>query len=497
MRSKGMHEIRVYNTLIGQKEHFLPLVAGQLGLYCCGPTVYNFAHIGNLRTYLFEDIVRRTFAFFGYEISHVMNITDVGHLTDDADDGEDKMLRSAAAQRKSVSEVADYYTTAFFNDCKELNIWHPHTVCKATDHIGDMIALAQRIEEGGYAYISNGNLYFDTAKFSSYGLGGQVVTDQEQLRGRVKQDAAKRNPNDFVLWFTRSKYENHTMLWDSPWGRGYPGWHLECSAMSMRYLGEQFDMHCGGVDHVAVHHTNEIAQVESVTGKQWVRYWVHGEFLLMDEDKISKSKGNFITLSDLSHNGFAPLDLRYLCLGGHYRSQLRFSLDALETARNARMRLVERLVNMVREEPSILHDVNAPALTIDTEALPQSARALVERGCVAIADDFNSPRLLSVVWAIIKEASLPAQQRIGLIDQFDAILGLKIISTVREQLAGSVTQNGVDQTLADDEINALVEQRSEARRKRQWEVADEIRAQLQSAGVTVVDKADGSKWFRL
>lgn len=471
-------------------------MAGQLSLYCCGPTVYNFAHIGNLRTYLFEDIVRRAFTFFGYKVSHVMNITDIGHLTDDADDGEDKMLRSATEQKKSVSEIADYYAAAFFSDCEKLNVLRPHTVCKATDHIGDMIALAQRIEKNGYAYVSNTNLYFDTKKFNSYGLGRQVVTDQNQLRGRVEQDDAKRNLNDFVLWFTKSKYENHAMLWDSPWGRGYPGWHLECSAMSMRYLGEQFDMHCGGVDHISVHHTNEIAQVESVTGKRWVRYWVHGEFLLMDEEKISKSTGNFITLSDLSHNGFDSLDFRYLCLGGHYRSQLRFSLDALKTARSARMRLVERVVNIAREEPQILRGADELATPLDIDALPQSGRTLFENGCIAIANDFNSPQLLSVVWAILKESLLSAQQRIGLIDRFDAILGLRIIPTAHEQLAGGSMQNGTEHTLADSDISALVQQRSEARRKRQWQIADEIRAQLHSAGVTVADKTDGSKWFR-
>ena len=322
-----------------------------MGLYCCGPTVYNFAHIGNLRSYLFEDLLRRAFEFVGYEVRHVMNITDIGHLTDDADDGEDKMVRSAKEQKKSVREIADFYTQAFFNDCERLNILRPHVVCRATDHIDNMIALTKRIEDSGHAYTGGGNVYFDTARFSGYGLGGRTITDGQ---ARVEADSAKRNAADFVLWFTKSKYENHAMLWDSPWGRGYPGWHLECSAMSMRYLGQQFDMHCGGIDHVPVHHTNEIAQVESVTGKRWVRYWVHGEFLLMDDAKISKSAGSFVTLPDLVHNGFSPLDFRYLCLGGHYRSQLHFSLAALTTARNARLRMIERIERMVRDEPMAL-----------------------------------------------------------------------------------------------------------------------------------------------
>ncbi|MFP4484790.1 MAG: cysteine--tRNA ligase, partial [Spirochaetaceae bacterium] len=334
--------LRLFNTLGRTVQTFIPIEEGKVGVYACGPTVYNFAHIGNLRAYVFEDELRRTLEYLGYEVEHVMNVTDVGHLTDDADEGEDKIIRSAREQGKSVWEIADFFTEAFFNDVDRLNIRRPTVVCRATAHIQQMIDLIKRIEDAGYTYHAGGNVYFDTAKFPNYGELALLERQQDQ-ESRVEADPNKKHPRDFVLWFTRSKFERQAMVWDSPWGRGYPGWHIECSAMSMHYLGEHFDIHCGGVDHIPVHHTNEIAQSEAATGRKWVNYWLHNEFLVMDTGKMSKSKGNFVTLSTLEEEGYEPLDYRYFLLGGHYQTQLMFTVDAMNGARNARRRLTERI----------------------------------------------------------------------------------------------------------------------------------------------------------
>ena len=326
-------ELKVYNTLQRQIEPFHPIEEGRVSFYACGPTVYNYAHIGNLRTYVFEDILRRSLEYFGYEVQHVMNVTDVGHLTDDADQGEDKMEVSAREKKMSVWEIAEFYANAFFKDLEKLNIEPPTKTCRATDHIGDMIGLIKRLEEKGYTYVAGGNVYFDISQFPDYGKLALLDRQDLKIGARVERDPNKRNPRDFVLWFTQSKFEHQTMQWDSPWGRGYPGWHVECSAMSMKYLGEQFDIHAGGVDHIPVHHTNEIAQSEAATGRKWVNYWLHGEFLVMKGAKIAKSAGNSITFSVLEEENFEPLDYRYFCLGGHYRSQLIFTKEALEVAR--------------------------------------------------------------------------------------------------------------------------------------------------------------------
>ena len=483
-----MERIHIHNTYSGQKEMFIPIKENIVGLYCCGPTVYNFAHIGNLRTYLFEDLLRRTFEFFDYRVHHVMNITDIGHLTNDADDGEDKMVQSARAQKKSVHEIATFYADAFFKDCADLNILRPSVICKATEHINEMIALAKDIESHGFSYISGGNVYFDTSKFKNYGLQKGAQGKQGVLRSRVGHDQSKKNTNDFVLWFTKSKYKNHTMLWDSPWGKGYPGWHLECSAMSLKYLGEQFDIHCGGIDHIPIHHTNEIAQVEAVTNKQWVRYWVHGEFLLMNEEKISKSAGSFITLPDLSTNGFDPLDFRYLCLSGHYRSQLQFSLDALNTARNARLRLGERVA---RAAPGNT-DLSRIVAETNWEDIDAHGKNIYNNGLRAIAHDLNSPQLLSVIWAIAKDMKLPPTHKLWLIHKFDAILGLDILSS---HTTNSHTHKDADR-LSDAEINALMEKRISARNNKDWSTADEVRAQLHRHGIEITDDRDGSHWAR-
>ncbi|MDR1909246.1 MAG: cysteine--tRNA ligase, partial [Spirochaetaceae bacterium] len=329
--------LRLYNTLGREVQVFEPLRPGKAGFYGCGPTVYNYAHIGNLRAYVFHDVLVRTLERLGLDVTHVMNITDVGHLSGDGDEGDDKMVRSAEERGKSVLEVAEFYTGAFFADTERLNIRRPTVVCRATEHIGEMIELIRRIEAGGYTYSAGGNLYFDVGRFPHYGELALLRMETQNQVSRTGPDGNKRNPRDFVLWFTRSKFANRALTWDSPWGRGYPGWHIECSAMSLKYLGERFDIHAGGVDHIPVHHSNEIAQTEAATGLHpWVRYWLHNEFLVLDRSKMSKSSGNFLTLQSLIDAGYDPLDYRYFLLGGHYRSQLQFSFEGLDGARNAR-----------------------------------------------------------------------------------------------------------------------------------------------------------------
>ena len=326
--------LKLYNTYSRQVEPLVPSNPdGVVRMYCCGPTVYNFAHIGNLRTYIFEDVLRKTIKRAGFSLKHAMNITDVGHLTSDADEGDDKMVLAAEKEHKTVMDIARKYEDTFFAHTKALNIERPDVVCRATEHIQDMIKFVEKLEEKGYAYFSNGNVYFDTSKFPAYGcLSGQRRDDMKH-GARVETDDNKRNSSDFVLWFTSSKFKNQILQWDTKWGRGYPGWHIECSAMSVKHLGPHLDIHCGGVDHIAVHHENEIAQSEAYLGEKWCNCWLHGEFLQMKNDeKMSKSKGNFITLDTLIDKGYLPEAYRYLCLTSHYRSSLVFSYENLDAA---------------------------------------------------------------------------------------------------------------------------------------------------------------------
>ncbi len=465
----------LYNTLGRKLQEFRPLSEGKVGMYACGPTVYNYAHIGNLRMYISEDTLRRTLEFLGYRVNHVMNITDVGHLTDDADGGEDKMVKSSRETGMTVWDIAKHYTDAFFSDLERLNILPPTVSCRATDHIPEMIALIRRLEERGYTYFSGGNVYFDISKFPTY--GELACLDLESLRvgARIDVDVNKRNPYDFVLWFTRSKFEHQAMLWDSPWGTGYPGWHVECSAMSMKYLGEQFDIHCGGIDHIPIHHTNEIAQSEAATGKRWVNFWIHGEFLLMDKGKMAKSAGGFLTLSSLIEKGYDPLDYRYFCLGGHYRSQLQFSFDSLNGAKAARAGLVERL----RE----LSSSSADGSIVDLHAL-ERMRSFTE----ALQQDVNMPKALSELWGLVKDKSISAGQRLAAVFAMDRVLGLDL-----QRLAGEkdIPLEG------DSEVVKLVREREEARKRKDFARADEIRETLDRMGISIKDTPEGTRWKRL
>ncbi len=464
--------LQFYNSLSRSLEEFKPIEEGAVSFYACGPTVYNYAHIGNLRAYVFEDVLRRTLEYLGYSVRHIMNITDVGHLTGDSDDGEDKMLKTSRESGKDVWDIAQYYTDAFFRDTDRLNIVRPSVSCAATKHIDEMIALIKRIEENGYTYTAGGNVYFDTDKFADYGKLALLDRQEQKAGARVDVDKNKRHPRDFVLWFTQSKYENHIMLWDSPWGKGYPGWHIECSAMSMKYLGDQFDIHCGGIDHIPVHHTNEIAQSEAATGKKWVNYWLHNEFLLMDSGKMSKSKGGFLTLQSLLDQGYHPLDYRYFLLGAHYRTQLHFSFDNLKAARSARLSLEEK----IRE---LLKSGETPVAAGDRS---EKARSWTEAFMADLEADLNTPRALAVIWTILKDGDLSAGEILGLLYEFDTVLGLKLedIEPVKEYQPS-------------DEEKAMLEERIQARKDKNWARADEIRDYFQAKGLILKDTPRGTE----
>ncbi|HPY12023.1 MAG TPA: cysteine--tRNA ligase [Sphaerochaeta sp.] len=461
--------VQLYNTMSRTIEPFVPIKESEVGLYTCGPTVYNYAHIGNLRTYLFEDTLKRVLMLSGFTVNHVMNITDVGHLTGDGDDGEDKLQRMADAKKQSVWQIADYYTKAFFADFDELNMIRPTTLCKATDHIEQMIDLISRLEERGHTYTSGGNVYFSIDSIPDYGKLARLDLDgmQNASREDVEVDDHKKNPKDFVLWFTRSKHGEQEMMWPSPWGRGFPGWHIECSAMSMYYLGESFDIHCGGIDAIPVHHTNEIAQSEAATGKEWVKYWLHGEFLLDDTGKMSKSKGEFLTLALLKQKGFEALDYRYLVLGAHYRSQLRFSFESLKMAQSARRRINEAVRALV----------NGGSKRVELA----SARALSYRDAFLshVQNDLNTPQALADLWAVIKDGELAADERYTLVLYFDQALALRL------------DEISADEAIPAD-VMALFEERNRAKAAKEWGRSDALRDELAAKGYVVKDSSAGS-----
>ncbi len=457
--------LQLFNTLTRKKEPFIPFNKKQVRYYACGPTVYHFAHIGNLRSYIFEDVLKRVLLWNKFKVKHVMNITDVGHLTSDADTGEDKMLLGAKREHKSVWEIADFYTKAFQEDLKKLNILSPNIWCKATDHIKEQIALIQKLEKKGFTYIAGENVYFDTSKLSDYGKLAKLDL-QAEAKARVEKDPHKKNPHDFVLWFTKSKFQEQEMKWPSPWGTGYPGWHLECSAMSMKYLGEQFDIHCGGIDHIPVHHTNEIAQSEAATGKKpWVKYWLHNEFLVLAEGKrMGKSEGNILTLSTLQERGFHPLDYRYFCLGTHYRMPLMFSLEALEGAKNTRRRLVEKVLELKKGRK------NEPSNQ-------DLAEDYLERFTEQINDDLNTPQALATMWEMLKDEGLNGKEKYTLLLKFDAVLGLNLKKVKEEKIP--------------KEVIKLAEERLIARHNKDWKKADELRQKIAALGYSVGDTKEG------
>ena len=470
-------KLRFFNTMGRSVEDFKTINNGVVKMYCCGPTVYNYAHIGNLRAYLFDDILRRTLEYAGYNVDHVVNITDVGHLTDDSDDGEDKMVKSSRETGKSVWDISKFYTEAFFNDIDSLNIERPTVSPRATDHIEEMQNLIKVLEEKGYTYESGGNVYFNIDKFPDYGK--LALRDRQDLNAgsRVAIDPNKKNPHDFVLWFTNSKFEHQAMQWDSPWGRGYPGWHLECSAMSMKYLGEQFDIHCGGIDHIPIHHTNEIAQSEAATGKKWVNYWMHNEFLIMNKGKMAKSAGNFLTLNSLVEEGFDPLDYRYFSLGGHYRSQLQFSFESLKSARSARENLFDRVLQLKKETN------NSPS---ETPGL--LAQEYISKFQEHISNDLNTPLVLADLWLMLKDTKLNSKDKLFVVYNFDRILGFNLKNLL-------IPEKKIENEI-DPEIKNLIDLRNTAREEKNWKKADELRDLIFSMGYTVKDSPAGTEWSK-
>jgi len=458
--------LKLFNTLTRTKEDFRPLNPPAVGLYTCGPTVYNHQHVGNYRTYVFEDILKRSLALFGYRVRHVMNVTDVGHLVSQADEGEDKMEVGAAREGKTAWEIARIYTEAFLQDCRELKLLAPDVLCRATDHIREQIELIRRLEEKGFLYRTSDGLYFDTARFQGYGsLAGPEHMAGLQSGARVEANPEKRRPSDFAVWKFSPKDKKRHMEWDSPWGTGFPGWHIECSAMAMRYLGESFDIHCGGVDHVPIHHSNEIAQSEGATGRPFARFWLHGEFLLMGSAKMAKSEGGFVTLRDLKEGGYDPLDFRYHCLTAHYRKQLDFTWEALDSAKTSRRRLRE----LARE----LKAHEAKPACADHEG----------RFKAALADDLNAPAALAALWDCLRQEKLPPGSRLALLEQAEGIFGLGLFAQEPQECL-------------EPELTALLEERARARERGDYALSDRLRAELDGRGIIVEDTRQGQKWRR-
>ncbi len=481
--------LELFNTMGRELQEFRPREAGKVGFYGCGPTVYNYAHIGNLRAFVFQDILERSLSYLGYEVNHVMNVTDIGHLAGDVDSGEDKMVATAKERGQSVLEIAKFYTDAFFADIDRLNIRRPGTICRATDHVNEMIELIRRIESNGHTYMSGGNLYFDVATFPAYGDLARLNLEDLKAGARIDVDENKRNPYDFVLWFTKSKFENQALTWDSPWGRGYPGWHIECSAMSMKYLGEQFDIHTGGIDHIAIHHTNEIAQSEGATGKQWVRYWLHNEFLVMDKGKMSKSSGNFLTLQTLMDEGYDPMDYRYFLLGGHYRSQLTFSWESMDSAKNSRKNLVQR-VSAILES---LGEAAASAADIAPEVPASSpAKPYLDRFRAALEQDLSTPRALSELQGLVRDQGLSAADVLSGIAAMDSVLALRLVDSARAMIAERRAAEA--EIAADPRVEALIAERAEAKKAKNFAKADEIRNRLKDEGILLEDGPSGTIW---
>lgn len=461
-----MLTMRIYNTLSRSIEPFQPLHGPRVGMYCCGPTVYDYTHIGHLWKYTWDDVVRRTLTFMGYEVQHVMNITDVGHLVSDGDEGEDKLEKGAKKTGKTVWEVADYYTKYFEHAITRMGIAPAHVVCKATEHIDRMIALIQTLEKNGYTYATDEAVYFDTSKFEGYGrLARQNLHEKRHgVRAEVQTDPSKKHPHDFALWFRRvGRFADHAMHWESPWGDGFPGWHIECSAMSMHYLGNQLDIHSGGIDHIAVHHPNEIAQSEAATGqKPFVRYWMHYNFVQIEGAKMSKSLHNFLTLDDVVAKGYSPFALRLLFLQSHYRSELNFTWDALAASQKA----FEKLQGIAHSLPP-----RAPAIDDEGASTLADIRS-------ALANDFNTAQALAYVWNMLKDETVTPQIKRIVLDTANAVLGLQF---------GEVAP-----LVIPDDVARYAKERMEAKSRGDYAQADVLRSHISAAGFDIIDTQTGT-----
>lgn len=465
-----MQTIRLYNTLTRSVEPVKTHEPGRLTMYTCGPTVYHYAHIGNLRTYIMEDVLEKLFILDGYEVKRGMNITDVGHLTSDADTGADKMLEGAKREGKTAMEIARFYTDAFFTDCEKLNIKKPETVVPATACIDDFIALIQKLFDKGFAYKAGGNVYFDTSKVDDYyRLTGHSADDlMVGVRDDVTEDSNKRNKTDFVLWFTESKFGEQELRWDSPWGYGYPGWHIECSAISLKYLGEYLDIHAGGVDNIFPHHTNEIAQSEAAIGHPWCSHWFHPRHLNDKSGKMSKSKGGILTVSVLEEKGYKPLAYRYFCLQSHYLKQLVFSWESLDNAASAYDKLLSRIAAIKAKAEG------AP----DAEKVAEYREKFIE----TVGDDLNTSMGLTLLYDVLK-ADISEATKLAVIGEFDKALSLGLLSAEpeKEEPAGDTAH-----------LEELLKKRAEAKKNRDWATADAIRDEVKAAGYMIVDTPEGA-----
>jgi cysteinyl-tRNA synthetase len=462
----AMEPIKLFDTMSRQVRPFSPVVPGRVGVYTCGPTVYDFAHIGNLRAYVFADVLRRVLEYNGYQVRHVMNITDVGHMTSDSDEGEDKMVAGARRERKSPGELAAMYTEAFFADLAKLNIKMPQVVCRATDHVPEMIAVTQRLLELGHAYAISDGIYFDISTFPGYGSLSRLDLEGQQAGARVEVNVQKRHPADFALW--RKADPSHLMQWDSPWGRGYPGWHVECSAMGMKYLGDRIDIHTGGIDHVPVHHENEVAQSDAFAGHRVVQHWMHNEFLLVDGGRMAKSLDNFYTLSQLAERGYHPLAYRYFCLNAHYRSKLNFTWEALAGAQTALERLWGRAAQLAGESGHRIEPLEAE---------------LRGRFREAVNNDLGTPQAMAVLWEVVRK-EVPSGSARRLLSEFETVLGLDLLQAPDRHRAPTPQ--------VPPEVQELVEERARARKARNWQLADALRGRIEALGFVVADHPGGT-----
>ncbi len=470
--------MKLYNTLTRTKDEFVPISPDIVKLYTCGPTVYHFAHIGNLRTYICEDVLDKYLRYVGYNVKRVMNITDVGHLSSDSDTGEDKMLKGARREKKTVMEIAKFYTDAFFEDCRKLNIRRPDVVEPATNCIDEYINLITVLLEKGYAYHSEGNIYFDTSKLDEYYVFNKHEKENlmSGVRDGVEEDLSKRNKEDFVLWFTKSKFEDQELKWDSPWGIGYPGWHIECSGISMKHLGDTLDIHCGGIDNAFPHHTNEIAQSEAYIGHKWCNYWFHVMHLLTGDGKMSKSKGEFLTVSLLESKGYNPLAYRLFCLQSHYRRPLQFNYEILDNATTTYNKLIERIAALDPENGECRDDAMAP---------------LRQNFIDAMDNDLNTSLAITAVYDLLK-SNLSDREKCVLLGEFDTVLSLDLLSAAE---AVRAAQNSAPSE-EDAEIVAMIEARTAAKKAKNFQEADRIRDTLKEMGIILEDTAQGVKWRR-
>jgi cysteinyl-tRNA synthetase len=473
--------MKLYNTLNKRKEEFKSLKEKKVGMYACGPTVYWYAHIGNLRTYVFEDILKRSLEYNGYKVKHVMNITDVGHLTSDSDFGEDKLEKGAKKERKSVWDIAQFYTDQFLKDINLLNIENPDVLIKATDTIKEQIDLIKVLEKKGFAYVIKDGVYFDTSKLDKYGrLWG--TKEKKDLKGRIEEVKEKKNKTDFALWKFSPKNEKRQMEWDSPWGKGFPGWHTECVVMSIKELGIPFDIHCGAIDHVSIHHTNEIAQAEAAYNKPLSNYWIHGEFLILKGGKMSKSLGNIITLGSLIEKGINPLAFRYLCLGVHYRSKLIFSEESIEFALNSLNKLYEKVIDL-KDSPK--------------NELGEKYQEYKNKFKEFINDDLNISKALALSWDLIKDKEISNYEKYELLIDFDKVFGLRLSSLKSHNdnskyTIKTINEEGIpvwtsDTTILPEDIQELIKKREEFRNNKNWDMADKARKEIENKGWFIED----------